>query len=282
MKSYSHIGIRATFAAVFIAAFWLSAPLLSASIVSLEYCYPGGNETTGCVPPLDHFKCYGRSGKPVNVGVQLKDQFDTAPVPATVAQASHFCNPTLKFHGYYGPESGFYGYGLNNPDGHLNWYAIKTNPVATRTVQVWNQFGFQTLQLGQPRWLAVPTEKDDDCDWILCEEYEHQDSPVLDHYKCYVASGNPVDPYNSWVTLLDEFEIDVNFQVLKPLRFCNPVEKIHNNEWTGIVNERDHLVCYDVAKPVSTRNQFGGEEFLIRKNMDLCVPSAKFEDGPPV
>ena len=133
----------------------------------------------------------------------------------------------------------------------------------------------------------MPTVKDDyyfeppygcdldpqDPDWIDPDDPRCL-PPVLDHFKCYEATGSSVE---TQVTLLDQFEIDINFVVLRPLRFCNPVVKIHGDR-TEIANPTQHLVCYDVARPVHTENQFDAEDFLVRKNMDLCVPSEKIID----
>jgi len=62
---------------------------------------------------------------------------------------------------------------------------------------------------------------------------------------------------------------------------CTPVDK--NGE--GIVDEENHLMCYDIKKlkddpkfeklSVFTNNQFGPEDLEVKKQKQLCVPSLK-------
>ena len=206
--------------------------------------------------PLDHFMCYAIRGVLENAPVQLEDQFDPGFVPATVLRPEFFCNPVEKTRLDTGEVTK-----IIFPQNHLKWYRISTPQVPTHTVLVANQFGTnQKLRLTQPRWLAVPTQKDD---------LPHPES--LDHFKCYPATGASV---SIPVTLRDQFEEDRNFLVLKPLRFCNPTRKIHGDIRVEIQNPEAHLTCYDVARSVKTQNQFGPEVFFVRK-MTLCVPSRK-------
>jgi hypothetical protein len=270
MKRYSYVGLRAALTALLIVTVWVSAPSASTE--------------DGPLRPLDHFMCYGIASPNLNVNVQLEDQFDAGPVDTLVLAPNYHCNPARKFDGEVNVLELLGALTLSNRYGHLEWYRIKTATVPARTVQVDNQFGTQTLQLTQPRWLAVPTVKDGEefepanwCGnwWAVYSPNYQRDCvapPQLDHYKCYIATGASVDRQ---VSLWDQFEFDSNFVALAPLKFCNPVEKTHNSNFTGIVNSRDHLVCYDVARTVHTENQFGTAEYVVRKNMELCVPSEK-------
>lgn len=205
---------------------------------------------------LDHFMCYGVSSKPINVGnVQLQDQFDVMGGIVEIVRVNRpvfFCNPVRKTRpGHISP--------IIDRTAHLKWYSITTTTVPTHVAIVNNQFGpEQKLSIKQPKWLAVPTAKDD-------LPFPEQ----LDHYKCYAASGASV---NATVTLEDQFERDRNFVVLRPLRYCNPVRKVHGPVIVDIKNAQSRLVCYDVARPARTANQFGQETLWIRK-MDLCAPT---------
>lgn len=206
---------------------------------------------------LDHFMCYVVRGKNLAVpNILLQDEFDLLQglvENVTVNRAVYFCNPVIKAHGGVITQ-------ITDINAHLKWYSITPKElVPTRTILVDNQFGDgQVIKLRQPRWLAVPARKDD-----------HPLSQLLDHYKCYQASGAAV---NAKVSLQDQFETDRDFTVYKPVRYCNPVRKTHNNVIFPVRNAEDRLVCYDVARPLSTQDQFGAENLFVRK-MDLCVPS---------
>jgi hypothetical protein len=205
---------------------------------------------------LDHFMCYGVSSKAINVGnVQLQDQFDVMAGIVEIVQVNrpiYFCNPVRKTRPGHVSE-------IIDPTAHLKWYSITTAAVPNRVAIVRNQFGpEQKLSIKQPKWLAVPTAKDN-------LPFPQQ----LDHFKCYAASGSSV---NATVTLEDQFELDRNFVVLRPQRYCNPVRKVHGAVIVDIRYPQGRLVCYDVARPAQTANQFGQETLWIRK-MSLCVPS---------
>lgn len=222
------------------------APLLGALLFS----------GSAAAQQLDHFMCYGVSGKAINVAnVQLQDQFDVLAgivEVVTVYRPAYFCNPVRKSRPGEITE-------IIDPRSHLKWYSIRTIPVPNHVAVVRNQFGpEQKLSIKQPKWLAVPTAKDN----LPFPE-------LLDHFKCYVATGVSV---NATVTLEDQFELDRNFVVLRPQRYCNPVRKVHGAVTSEIRNPQWRLVCYDVARPLRAANQFGLETLWVRK-MTLCAPT---------
>ena len=223
--------------------------LLMPSVIAMLLCSPASGSAQ--TAPLDHFMCYTISAPAPNKVVLLKDQFGEAE--ANVLRAIYFCNPTVKIFG--GVTSR-----IVNRNNHLKWYNITTPTSPRRKIEVRNQFGVQQMTVTSARWLAVPTQKD-----------TLPKPEGLDHFKCYTASGLSI---SKPVTLHDQFERDENFQVLKPVRFCNPVAKIHDGVVTEPRNPEAHLACYDVARPVRATNQFGNESFVVRK-MFLCVPSQK-------
>ncbi len=107
---------------------------------------------------------------------------------------------------------------------------------------------------------------------------------VLDHFKCYSARGQSV---GASVGLKDQFDKEVeSVTVLGPVGFCNPVQKLHDDELTPIENPRDHLTCYRFTPPstklnlVHAANQFGKEQLFVARARYLCVPSEKLT--PPV
>ncbi len=196
-----------------------------------------------------------------NETVQLQDQFDTAPEFRQVLEAIRFANPVQKSHdGIITP--------ITNPDSHLKFYALAPTAVAApqRLVTVSNQFGQQVLTVQNSINLAVPTQK-----------LPHGPFHDLDHFKCYQASGSPV---NQVVDLLDQFHFEPQVTVIQPVGFCNPVMKIHNGMITPIDHPADHLVLYEITPQpftttVQTINQFGNETTNIQPANILGVPSLK-------
>jgi hypothetical protein len=216
--------------------------------------------------PLDHFKCYQTEGPAVLATVLLEDQFDAAAgivETAVVGSPARFCNPVQKSH--KGQTR------IKHEENHLVFYLTNAVPTPPQTVVVSNQFdpatGPQTLQLlNNHVVLAVPTEKQ-----------PHGPTTDLDHFKCYRATGQPI---NDRVGLKDQFHRE-RVKVLEPFRFCNPVEKNHAGAVTPILRPDDHLVCYVITiRPFTTTvavtNQFFPGQTLTVFDADrLCVPSQK-------
>jgi hypothetical protein len=223
-------------------------------------------------PPLeqrvDHFRCYPPLNNPVvNTNIQLIDQFDAALHSVeNINQLTifRFCNPAKKTVGGVVTP-------IVNIKHHLTFFLINPQPLIMRAVTVKNQFGTQTLSVADARALAVPTGK---------AIFPNPAPPApldLDHYKCYIASGNPV---NVLVTLSDQFFAE-SVGVTQPLAFCNPVTKIHDGITTGIRNPDGHLVCYATTPSafagatVNISNQFGLFTLELSRPDLLCVPSLK-------
>jgi len=103
---------------------------------------------------LDHFRCYAASGKELNDRVGLGDQFEPNIQGHVVLDPVAFCNPTRKMHGTAGPTS------IINEKDHLACYSMTRTPLdPARTVEIEHQFGAQTITVGPPDTLCVPTEK---------------------------------------------------------------------------------------------------------------------------
>ena len=220
--------------------------------------------------PLEHFQCYAvtRAEPPLQVPVLLTDQFDTAAntEPVFVTRAFRFCNPTDKFH-----RDQFFP--IVDDRQHLTFYATFPQLGPARVVVVSNQFDpagapQQIFWLSDPVALAVPTHKP-----------PHDRPEGLDHFKCYLASGNQVfEP----VALRDQFLPFGTRVVLFPRLFCNPVKKqrLDTGEVTEIRNPDQHLTCYSTtrAKFQGTRdviNQFGLQVLAFGPTDMLCVPTKK-------
>ncbi len=214
--------------------------------------------------PLEHFKCYKTLGQPPNDVAILRDQFDAMDGGIEFAQvlnAIRLCNPVTKDHDGTITE-------VENPDHHLKLHFMLAFPQGgPRDVIVGNQFGDeQRLTVNRALIVAVPTQK------------SPHDSPVgLDHFKCYIAQGEPVD---ADVVLKDQFMPEDGARVLNPILFCNPTIKVHNGQVTPIQHPEEHLVCYlieagNFSGDVATRNQFIEETMEVGSPDLLCAPSKK-------
>jgi hypothetical protein len=104
-------------------------------------------------PPagLDHFQCYPAYGAGVNQAVALSDQFITPFTTHVVLDPVSFCNPVQKTHAGVVTE-------VQHPDLHLACYSM-TRVRFTREAATRNQFGVQTIVVGPPDTLCVPTRK---------------------------------------------------------------------------------------------------------------------------
>jgi len=235
------------------------------------------NFVTAGAAGLDHFKCYWFHNPAYNpqstyyVGetVDLDDQFGS--VEARVDYAEYFCNPAKKTYDSEVTE-------IANDDHHLMLYGITTSTTQKWVVDVNNQFGEQTLHVSGPVKLAVPTQK------------EGHDFPEnLDHYLLYETT----DPnLNIVVQLEDQFNLEPDITVLRPVYFANPVQKTTQaGDVSSIGNDQAHLVFYEIIEEetfqtdVDATNQFhtvtiSGPQSTRYINM-LAVPSQKISYSPP-
>jgi hypothetical protein len=119
------------------------------------------------------------------------------------------------------------------------------------------------------------------CDGLGVCDQQHLTDPDPecddDHYKCYKSRASfeqrPVE-------LVDQFGASTA-TVLRPDRFCNPVNK--NSE--GINDPDAHLNCYKIREPrapsrdVVVNNQFGELRLTATRAKSLCVPAIKDDIG---
>jgi hypothetical protein len=111
-------------------------------------------------------------------------------------------------------------------------------------------------------------------------------SAILDHFKCYFVQGEFVEER---VRLQDQFdrrlEIVEDVLVGDPLRFCNPVAKVHGRSVTEISNKDHHLTFYQfdqandgtIVGAVKIANQFGEQTLKVESANILAVPTHKQE-----
>jgi hypothetical protein len=103
---------------------------------------------------LDHFLCYHSTTPGPNVNVDLKDQYTPVSDTVTVGQVVFFCNPVEKTHnGVIFP--------ITQPLNHLTCYITNNADNFSAFEQIRNQITGQpeTIQLINPRFLCVPTQK---------------------------------------------------------------------------------------------------------------------------
>lgn len=256
---------------------WLSIAVLALTAIltgsALAQVVPPPPTPTPILPPdrrVDHFRCYPPLTNPtLPTNIQLIDQFDAALHQVeNINQLIlfRFCNPVQKTIGDVITP-------MVSIKHHLTIFLINPQPIIMRTVVVRNQFGTQTLSVADARALAVPTGK-------AIQPNPAPPAPAdMDHYKCYIASGNPV---NVLANLKDQF-LSENVGITSPLAFCNPVKKIHDGVLTGILNPDVHLVCYATTASVfdganiNISNQFGLFSLSLNRPDLLCVPSLKLQ-----
>ena len=206
---------------------------------------------------IDHFKVYEIENQPADIWIRLRGQFDVDLIPTHLNRYAKFLNPVDKN-----------GEGIINKFNHLNWYLFDPQPEPVRTVTFWNQFGLQTIKIGQAVALLAPAEK---------VEPGSQPPSHLDHFKLYeVISAQPV---NIPVTLKDQFVFEDNRAIIARY-FAVPVEKLHENQFFPIENPDDHLVFYvldprDLVESRPTVDQFGDHPMTTRFSEQLGVPTKK-------
>lgn len=206
---------------------------------------------------IDHYEVYDVEDLRIEAEVKLLGQFDREePTAARVTALTHFANPVSKN-----------GEGMVERNGHLSLYRIRQQePEPGRSIGIRNQFGRQTLRLGDAVILAVPAEKIERGSELVRD---------LDHYKCYEAEGEPVTRV---VTLRDQFGYGRG-RVSEPRLFCVPVEKWHEEHFE-IRNREAHLTFYALeaegeARKITKRDQFGEAGLLVLRPEWLAVPTVK-------
>jgi len=109
----------------------------------------------------------------------------------------------------------------------------------------------------------------------------------LDHFKCYEAEDILMEPIDEVVYLEDQFGA-FNVTVGEAGAFCNPAEKMHDEEPTPIFNPDHHFTIYGINVPeenyvirsVKVSNQFAPEQELwVFGPYGLAVPTQKVEPG---
>ena len=209
------------------------------------------------------------------VDVNLKDQFIPDGEDVTVEGPYLFANPVKKT--VVGGDVAV----IEDPDLHWVLYDIwdAEAPSIEKKIEIDNQFGNdQILDLTKRDVLAVPSEK------IV------PPTPLLDHFKCYqTLPQDPLEPL--LVNLQDQFHSDYLYdvEVLDPMMFCNPVDKVHGTVETSS-NPDNHLTVYKITTleepdwwTVTVDNQFSDaaapQTLIVTGPVALAVPTQKLEPG---
>jgi hypothetical protein len=213
---------------------------------------------------LDHYLLYWVDNPEYQgVAINLTDQFEGDP-EVLVLETAFFANPVKKT--YKGNVTE-----IVNPDVHGVIYTISGAPFGT-VITVDNQFGNQTLNVSDPAFLVVPSEK-------LAPPV-----PPLDDFKCYNVTG--AIPVMDVVDVMDQFDEYHSVMVLEALWFCNPVEKWHNGQ-QPIENPDNHLTVYNITGVsqgtwyVEVYNQmlFEPQNLTVYGPVALAAPTWKLDPG---
>jgi hypothetical protein len=141
-------------------------------------------------------------------------------------------------------------------------------------VTVTDPLGSLEVDVKKPTRLLVPT-----VDSVIAG---------VNHFLCYdvkVSEGTGEFPEGQQAFAVDQVDDETKlFDIKKPKRLCNPVEKTHDGTTFAIENPDDHLTCYSVKlvkdepkhktlKGVMVEDQFGEHKIDIKKERELCFIS---------
>lgn len=232
----------------------------------------------------DHYLSYliDKSINPINV--VLRDQF-ISPTDFQLVLIERLLNPVRKIHAgiTFNPK---------RPALHYLAYRLQTPaPFTPRSILIENQFEKQTISVTKFRYLLTPSGKKKTgipIEKLLSElpasvinRLLAVITPVIpqnaNHYLCY-----DVEPYGlaTGVSVKDQFQTR-QFEVIRARYLCNPVEKIHNGKVSEIIDENNHLMCYEVIphnqvnRKVLTNDQFGLKSQSTVRTEEICVPTVK-------
>ena len=233
----------------------------------------------------DHYLSYLVDKSITPVSVVLRDQF-ISPTDFTLDLIERLLNPVRKIHAgmIFNPE---------RPNLHYLAYRLQSPvPFVPRSVFIENQFEKRSIAVTKPNYLLSPTGKTKmgiPIDKIASQVPTSVANRLLatfvppipqedaNHYLCY-----DIEPYtiSKGVSLKDQFQ-DRSFEVIRARYLCNPAEKIHNGKVSEIVDENNHLMCYEVIphnpvnRQVLTHDQFGIKSLKAVRTEEICVPTVK-------
>jgi hypothetical protein len=210
------------------------------------------------IVPENHYLVYQLANQyPVDISLTLFDQFDEhfGEFSTNNLVLDKFANPVGKNN-----EPIF------NELIHQTWWQIN-DPQGVKEVGFLNQFGHQTWDVGDGRYLVLPALKD-----------QPGDIPLWNHYKCYDAVGPSLDIE---VLLHDQWGGFGSWAV-DPVLFCNPcIKELANGERFEIVTPVAHLAVYRLEPtllgnvPATAYDQFGMWPITAVEAIWLVLPTEK-------
>lgn len=260
---------------------------LAQGVPLAEICNGKDDNSNGVVDEgvnCDHYLTYllDKSIQPVTV--TLRDQF-ISPTNFTLVLIERLFNPVRKLHA---------GLAFNPKRPDLHYLAYRVQPSAQftpRVVLIENQFEQRSITVTKPGYLLAPTGKKKlgiPIEKILANLPQNAANKLIasivppvpqnaNHYLCY-----DIEPYDiaKGVSLRDQFQ-NRQFEVTRALYLCNPTEKRHNGKISPIVDENNHLMCYETIphntlnRKVITHDQFGIKSQTAVRTEELCLPTKK-------
>jgi len=219
------------------------------------------------VTPINHALCYevDQVNVPRRTGVAIADELGGGIFD--VRRMKRLCTPVDKN-----------GEDPNAPlePEHLTGYEIRQTDGRFPTVRdqtVINQFGTQTIDIGRPVLLLVPTAKS-----LVGPPAPL--APPIDHYQCRRVRGSRTRV--SGLDLIDQLDTYVA-DVKRPYRLCSPADK----NGSGIQDPASHLLCYRIrtnptrpaiAGPLYINNQFDELDIAVTGTRELCLPTTLVPD----
>lgn len=218
------------------------------------------------------------------ISVVVRDQF-IEPTDIELTGIERILNPVKKLHENL-------AFGIRRPDLHYLAYRFKMPTRFTpQSVFIANQFEQRNIVVTQPRYLLAPTGKKKagtPIEKVLSTVPQFVSEKIIasiippvpkdaDHYLCY-----DVEPYevSEAVALRDQFQ-SKEFKTLRAKYLCNPAEKRHGETTYKILDENNHLMCYEVVphnpayRKVITHDQFGIKSLAVIRTEEVCLPTVK-------
>jgi hypothetical protein len=103
----------------------------------------------------------------------------------------------------------------------------------------------------------------------------------LSHFQCYRIAPGPIGHQPVAITTTDQFGKQ-DIVLGQPIQICNPTAKVHKDRKFPIINQKAHLICYQIVKQpeaktrtVDTRNQFYNRKYQTGARISFCAPSYK-------
>lgn len=241
----------------------------------------------------DHYLSYRLDKSIAPIDVVLNDQFISA-TNFQLVSIERLLNPVRKIHEKltFNPK---------RPDLHYLAYRLgieSSDPFEPHSVFIENQFERRNVAVTEPRYLLSPTGKTKfgiPIDKIVSNVPDFVVPRLLavltaivppippipqnaNHYLCYDVE-EPYDIGKS-VFLKDQFQ-NRQFEVIRALYLCNPAEKAHGGKVSKIIDENNHLMCYEVIphnslnRQMLTHDQFGDKSLRTVQTEEICVPTVK-------